>query len=142
MEEKLTMDDFKEELEASYKAAEESGAQDSEELDPVWATLQQYMDDKEVLNVKIGGVVNAGVIAYVDGVRGFIPASRLSLDHVDDLNEWLNKKIRVRVITVDPEKKRLVLSARFFAMKRVQKQSRKKRKHSTRSKSAMYWMEK
>ena len=44
------------------------------------------MDDKEVLNVKIGGVVNAGVIAYVDGVRGFIPASRLSLDHVDDLN--------------------------------------------------------
>ena len=112
MEEKLTMDDFKEELEASYKAAEESGAQDSEELDPVWATLQQYMDDKEVLNVKIGGVVNAGVIAYVDGVRGFIPASRLSLDHVDDLNEWLNKKIRVRVITVDPEKKRLVLSAR------------------------------
>ena len=35
MEEKLTMDDFKEELEASYKAAEESGAQDSEELDPV-----------------------------------------------------------------------------------------------------------
>ena len=54
MEEKLTMDDFKEELEASYKAAEESGAQDSEELDPVWATLQQYMDDKEVLNVKIG----------------------------------------------------------------------------------------
>ena len=112
MEEKLTMDDFKVELEASYKAAEESGAQDSEELDPVWATLQQYMDDKEVLNVKIGGVVNAGVIAYVDGVRGFIPASRLSLDHVDDLNEWLNKKIRVRVITVDPEKKRLVLSAR------------------------------
>ena len=58
MEEKLTMDDFKEELEASYKAAEESGAQNSEELDPVWATLQQYMDDKEVLNVKIGGVVN------------------------------------------------------------------------------------
>ena len=50
--------------------------------------------------MKIGGVVNAGVIAYVDGVRGFIPASRLSLDHVDDLNEWLNKKIRVRVITV------------------------------------------
>ena len=140
MEEKLTMDDFKEELEASYKAAEESGAQDSEELDPVWATLQQYMDDKEVLNVKIGGVVNAGVIAYVDGVRGFIPASRLSLDHVDDLNEWLNKKIRVRVIL--RKNVWFSLQERFFAMKRVQKQSRKKRKHSTRSKSAMYWMEK
>ena len=130
MEEKLTMDDFKEELEASYKAAEESGAQDSEELDPVWATLQQYMDDKEVLNVKIGGVVNAGVIAYVDGVRGFIPASRLSLDHVDDLNEWLNKKIRVRVITVDPEKKRLVLSAREILRDEARAEAKQKEKEA------------
>lgn len=130
MEEKLTMDDFKEELEASYKAAEESGTQDSEELDPVWATLQQYMDDKEVLNVKIGGVVNAGVIAYVDGVRGFIPASRLSLDHVDDLNEWLNKKIRVRVITVDPEKKRLVLSAREILRDEARAEAKQKEKEA------------
>ncbi len=111
MEEKLTMDDFKEELEASYKAAEEHTV-DTEEMDPVWATLQGYMDEKTVLTVKIGGVVNAGVIAYVENVRGFIPASRLSLEHVEDLNEWLHKKIKVRVITVDPEKKRLVLSAR------------------------------
>ena len=130
MEEKLTMDDFKEELEASYKAAEESGAQDSEELDPVWATLQQYMDDKEVLNVKSGGVVNAGVISYVDGVRGFIPASRLSLDHVDDLNEWLNKKIRVRVITVDPEKKRLVLSAREILRDEARAEAKQKEKEA------------
>lgn len=129
-EEKKTMDDFAEELEASYKAAEESGAQDSEELDPVWATLQQYMDDKEVLNVKIGGVVNAGVIAYVDGVRGFIPASRLSLDHVDDLNEWLNKKIRVRVITVDPEKKRLVLSAREILRDEARAEAKQKEKEA------------
>lgn len=111
MEEKLTMDDFKEELEASYKAAEEAVA-DTEDLDPVWATLKGYMDEKTVLTVKVGGVVNAGVIAYVENVRGFIPASRLSLEHVEDLNEFLNKKIKVRVITADPEKKRLVLSAR------------------------------
>ena len=129
-EEKKTMDDFAEELEASYKAAEESNTQDSEELDPVWATLQQYMDDKEVLNVKIGGVVNAGVIAYVDGVRGFIPASRLSLDHVDDLNEWLNKKIRVRVITVDPEKKRLVLSAREILRDEARAEAKQKEKEA------------
>ena len=112
MEEKLTMDDFKEELEASYKAAEEAAPEADDEADPVWAELKQQMDDKTVLTVKIGGVVNGGVIAYVEGIRGFIPASRLSLEHVDDLNEWLNKKVRVRVITVDPEKKRLVLSAR------------------------------
>lgn len=111
MEEKMTMDDFSEELEASYKAAEEQD-EVTEELDPVWAALNEYLTEKTVLTVKIGGVVNAGVIAYVEGIRGFIPASRLSLEHVEDLNEWLNKKIKVRVITADPEKKRLVLSAR------------------------------
>lgn len=105
------MDDFSEELEASYKAAEEQD-EVTEELDPVWAALNEYLTEKTVLTVKIGGVVNAGVIAYVEGIRGFIPASRLSLEHVEDLNEWLNKKIKVRVITADPEKKRLVLSAR------------------------------
>lgn len=37
MDEKLTMDDLSEELEASYKAAEEAGAEDTEDLDPTWA---------------------------------------------------------------------------------------------------------
>ena len=110
--EAATMDDLSEELEASYKAAEEEGAEDSEDMDPVWATLTGYLKDKTVLNVKIGGIVNAGVIAYVENVRGFIPASRLSLEHVEDLNEWLHKKIRVRVITAEPTKTRLGLSAR------------------------------
>lgn len=111
-EEKKTMDDFAEELEASYKAAETAAVDTDDEADPIWAELKQQMEDKTVLTVKVGGVVNGGVIAYVDGIRGFIPASRLSLEHVEDLNEWLNKKVRVRVITADPEKKRLVLSAR------------------------------
>ncbi len=110
-EERTTMADLSEELEASYEAAEQA-AGSSDEMDPVWATLTEYMNEKTVLMVKIGGVVNAGVIAYVEGVRGFIPASRLSLEHVEDLNEWLHKKIKVRVITADPGKKRLVLSAR------------------------------
>lgn len=112
MDEKLTMDDLSEELEASYKAAEEAGTDDAEDLDPTWATLKQYLNDKMELTVKIGGVVNSGVVAYVEGIRGFIPASRLSLEHVEDLNEWLGKKIKVRVITADPDKKKLVLSAR------------------------------
>ena len=59
--EAATMDDLSEELEASYKAAEEEGAEDSEDMDPVWATLTGYLKDKTVLNVKIGGIVNAGV---------------------------------------------------------------------------------
>lgn len=77
-----------------------------------WEELQQMMDDEVILSVQIKGVVNAGVIAYVQGVRGFIPASQLSRSYVEDLNEWLNKTVDVKIITADAEQKRLVLSGR------------------------------
>ena len=73
-----------------------------------WEELEQMMDDEVILSVQI----NAGVIAYVQGVRGFIPASQLSVSYVKDLNEWLNKTVDVKIITADPEQKRLVLSGR------------------------------
>lgn len=77
-----------------------------------WDKLQELMDNDTVLSVKISGVVNAGVIAYVEGIRGFIPASKLSLSYVEDLNPWLFQTIRVKIITVDPANKKLVLSAK------------------------------
>lgn len=84
-----------------------------------WEELQQMMDEDTILSVKINGVVNAGVIAYVQGVRGFIPASQLSTSYVEDLNEWLNKTVYVKIITVDPEQKRLVLSGRVVEQEKA-----------------------
>lgn len=77
-----------------------------------WNLVSQYMEDKTVLPVKIEGVVNGGVIAMVEGLRGFIPASKLSLSYVDDLETYLLKEIEVQVIDVDQASNRLVLSAR------------------------------
>ena len=59
-----------------------------------------------------GHILQAGVVAYVEGIRGFIPASKLSLNYVEDLDEWLGREIQVQVITVDEESKKLVLSAK------------------------------
>lgn len=113
MEEKTTMDDFKEELEASFQDTQENDVADI--TDPAWQTLVQYLEDKTVLTVKIGGIVKSGVVAYVEGIRGFIPASKLSLGYVENLEDWLNKKIQVQVITADPENQKLVLSAKRAA---------------------------
>ena len=77
-----------------------------------WEKLAQYKEEKTVLDVKVKGIVNAGVIAYVEGIRGFIPASKLSLNYVEDLNEYLNKDIQVQVFDLDKEKDRLILSTR------------------------------
>ncbi len=77
-----------------------------------WDVLEKYMEEKTDIPVKVGGGVNAGVVAYVEGIRGFIPASHLSLSYVEDTNEYLGKELTVRVITVDREKEKLVLSAK------------------------------
>ena len=94
--------------------------------DVAWKKLQQYLEEKAVLDEKVGGVVKGGVVAYVEGIRGFIPASKLSLSYVENLEDWLNKEIQVQVITVEPEKKRLVLSARELLREKAAEERRAK----------------
>lgn len=77
-----------------------------------WDVLQQYMEEKKEIDVKVAEVVKAGAIAYVEGIRGFIPASQLALSYVEDLEPFKGKKLKVRIITVDPEKQKLILSAK------------------------------
>lgn len=89
------------------------------DADQTWADFARMMEDGTVLTLKVGGVVNAGVIVYVDGVRGFIPASQLSLTYVEDLNEWLNKTVEAKIITAARDKNRLVLSAKAVAQEKA-----------------------
>lgn len=91
-----------------------------------WDKLNQYLKEETSLTVKIKGIVPSGVIAYLEGIRGFIPASHLSLDYVEDCNPWLGKDVEVRVITVDKSKKKLVLSAKAIAKERA-KEDRSRR---------------
>ncbi len=91
-----------------------------------WKKVNEYLEEKTVLDVKVEGVVNAGVIAYVEGLRGFVPASKLSLSYVENLEDWLHKEIQVQVITVDPEKKKLVLSAREILRQKAAEARRNK----------------
>jgi len=79
-----------------------------------WDVLKGYMEDNKNLTVKISGVTNGGAICYVEGIRGFIPASQLSLDYVEDVSEWQSKTVKVRVINVDEAQEKLVLSAKVI----------------------------
>ena len=77
-----------------------------------WDVLTGYLEEKKAVMVKVNEVVNAGVVAYLEGIRGFIPASHLALSYVENLEEYKGKTLEVRVITVDQEKEKLVMSAR------------------------------
>ena len=77
-----------------------------------WNMVADYLEKKTVLTVKIEGVVNGGVIAVVEGIRGFIPASQLSLSYVENLEDFLNQEIEVQVIEAVQADNRLILSAK------------------------------
>jgi small subunit ribosomal protein S1 len=109
------MEDYAAELEASYKAFDERHFELPETDDAEgekWAEFAQMMADRTVLNVKIAEAVKGGVVAFVNEVRAFIPASQLSTEYVEKLEDWQGKHVDAVIITVDPEKKRLVLSGR------------------------------
>ena len=91
-----------------------------------WDKLKELKDSKEVIDVVVKGIVNGGVIAYVEGVRGFIPASKLALNYVEDTNEYLNKPIQVQVFDIDKEKGRLILSAKEILREKAEEEKKKK----------------
>lgn len=86
-----------------------------------WNLVTKYMEEKTVLPVKVEGVVNGGVIVMIEGLRGFVPASKLSLSYIEDLETYLLKEIEVQVIDADQANNRLVLSARELLKEKEKK---------------------
>ena len=87
-----------------------------------WDKLKGYLEEKTIVSVKISETVNKGVVAFLEGIRGFIPASQLSLDYVEDLSTFVGKTVDVRIITVDKDKNKLVLSAKDVLKEREAEQ--------------------
>ncbi len=88
--------------------------------------MRQALEDRRVFSVKVLTSVNAGVVAFVDGIRGFIPASQLALEYVEDVDQFVGETLEVIVITADPEKRKLVLSAKEVARERAAEEQERK----------------
>ena len=91
-----------------------------------WNLVTKYMEEKTVLPVKVEGVVNGGVIVMIEGLRGFVPASKLSLSYIEDLETYLLKEIEVQVIDADQANNRLVLSAREILREKADEERKAK----------------
>ena len=115
-----SMKDFEKELDESLKNRKQYDDPDAGK----WEVFQKMMDEKTVNRVKIVEVVKGGCVAYLEDMRAFIPASQLSTSYVEDLTVFQGKHIDVVIITVDQEKKRLVLSHR--ELERQEQEGKKK----------------
>ena len=89
------------------------------DLSLAWDNCQTWMESGEALTVKVDSVVKGGVVAFVEGIRGFIPASKLTNSYVEKLEDFVGKEIEVQVITCEKAEKRLVLSGKELAQKKA-----------------------
>ena len=114
-------EEMKEELQTNEATETMADYEDHFDDANPWNKAKEYLEKKTVLPVKIEGVVNGGVIVMVEGLRGFVPASRLSLSYIENLEDYLLKDIEVQVIDVDEANNRLVLSARELLKEKERK---------------------
>ena len=88
-----------------------------------WDKLKEYRDLESYVDVKVSEAVRGGCVAFLEGIRGFIPASKLDLQYVeeDNLSDYVGKMLKVKVITADQENDKLVLSAREYLREEADK---------------------
>ena len=106
-----SMADYAAELEASLNKGQPTS-------DPIWARFEELLNNREAIKVTIDSAVKGGVVAFVDGIRAFIPASKLANGYVENLEEYKGKEVEAMVITAEEAGKKLVLSVRDVLRKK------------------------
>jgi small subunit ribosomal protein S1 len=88
-----------------------------------WDKLKELLDSESYVDVKVSEAVKGGCVAFLEGIRGFIPASKLDLQYVEEekIPEYVGKTLKVRVLTADKEANKLVLSAKEYLREQADK---------------------
>ncbi|WP_280768244.1 30S ribosomal protein S1 [Salipaludibacillus daqingensis] len=76
-----------------------------------WAIMAERLEAKETFEAEVADVVKGGLVVDV-GVRGFIPASLVERHYVEDFSDYRGKTVRLKVIEMDRERNKLILSQR------------------------------
>ena len=77
-----------------------------------WKEMEAVQERGETVEAQVNQVVKGGLVASVNGLRGFIPASQMELHFVKDLSVYVGQTVEAEIIEIDVHKQRLVLSRR------------------------------
>lgn len=91
-----------------------------------WDKLKELQEAGTVVTVKIAEAFPAGAITYLEGIRAFIPASKLALTFVDDPTTFIGQTVQAMVITVNQKEQKLTLSVKDV-LREQEKQERNSR---------------
>ena len=108
----ITPEDSNGNVVLSFKRAQEQLA---------WESIEEMQENNDIIESKIIGYNKGGLIADIKGLRGFVPASQISMmrrsQTTGDTPEqrWgkmIGEPISVRIIEVDRSRRRLIISER------------------------------
>ena len=119
-----TMKDYEKMLEESYSLMGD-GVHDTDSL-LAWRKAEELKESQENINVTVSGIVKGGVVADFEGIRAFIPISKLSLERIEDCNPFLGKELEVRVFEANMDEDKLILSAKEILKERQELSKKKK----------------
>lgn len=71
-------------------------------------------------------VVKGGLIANINGIRAFIPASQVSTKYIEKLDEFVGQTMKVKIIEVDKQRKRVVASRKAVLLAEAEEAKRQK----------------
>ncbi|WP_339280728.1 30S ribosomal protein S1 [Lysinibacillus sp. FSL P2-0066] len=88
-----------------------------------WDTLEQKFAAEEIFEAEVKDIVKGGLVVDL-GVRGFVPASLVEDYFVDDFEGYKGQTLSFKIVELDKDKNRLILSHR--AVVEAEKASQKK----------------
>ncbi|MCL6527950.1 MAG: 30S ribosomal protein S1 [Thermaceae bacterium] len=82
------------------------------ESDQSWVKIQALFDQGEPVMVTVKEKVKGGLVANIEGVRAFLPASQVDLKRTPELDEYVGQSFPVKIIELNRKKGRIILSRR------------------------------
>lgn len=79
------------------------------ETEKSYEFLQEKLDNNENIEAKVTEVVKGGLVVDV-GQRGFVPASLISTDFIEDFSHFEGQVLKLKVEELDPANNRVILS--------------------------------
>ena len=86
-----------------------------------WESLEQKFQSGEVIETEVKDVVKGGLVVDL-GVRGFVPASLVETYFVEDFSDYKGRTITFKIVELDKDKNRLILSHRAVVEQEKAKQ--------------------
>ncbi|MGM0854470.1 MAG: 30S ribosomal protein S1 [Bacillota bacterium] len=93
------------------------------DAEKAWEEMKVRFENGDIFEAEVKDVVKGGLVVDL-GVRGFVPASLVEDYYVEDFSDYKDKTLTFKIVELDQEKNRLILSHR--AVVEAEKQHQKK----------------